>query len=180
VLDELMIPLEREIGDRWHAGKSSVAQEHLLTTVIRSRLLVLVHGTPRGAGDKALLACFPEEEHDVGTWAAALRLRYRGWRIAVLGARTPVNELVQSVKAYQPRLVGLSAIADPGKGTIAEVLTPLREVLPRGARILVGGAGAEHRAGEVKAAGAQIAPPGWEATLPERAKTPQRAGRPVA
>jgi hypothetical protein len=63
------------------------------------RLLGLARGWDRGAGPRALLACAPSEQHDLGLIALGVALRARGWRITYLGQDTPLETLAESARS---------------------------------------------------------------------------------
>jgi DNA-binding transcriptional MerR regulator len=109
VLSEVIVPFLHEVGERWERGELSVAQEHFASNVIRGRLLGLARGWGAGSGPRALLACPPEERHDLGLIAFGLTLRARGWRIDFLGSDTPIESIVRAARATEPALVVLSA-----------------------------------------------------------------------
>jgi MerR family transcriptional regulator, light-induced transcriptional regulator len=102
VLRDVVLPYLRELGDRWESGEASVAQEHFASQVLRGRLLGLARGWDRGTGPRALLACVPGEQHDLGLIAFGLGLRDRGWRITFLGPDTPLDTLADAVAMLQP------------------------------------------------------------------------------
>ena len=52
VVDEIVLPTLRRLGDRWAAGEVTVAQEHFATNLLRGRLLGLARGWGAG-GDRA-------------------------------------------------------------------------------------------------------------------------------
>src|SRR3954452_11984591 len=93
VLREVVIPYLRDLGERWERGEASVAQEHFASQILRGRLLGLARGWDRGPGPRALLACLPGEQHDLGLIVFGLGLRDRGWRITFLGPDTPLDTL---------------------------------------------------------------------------------------
>jgi len=109
VLREVVMPYLRELGDRWERGEASVAQEHFASQVLRGRLLGLARGWDRGPGPRALLACMPGEQHDLGLIVFGLGLRDRGWRITFLGPDTPLDTLSDTATTLQPDAVVLSA-----------------------------------------------------------------------
>jgi DNA-binding transcriptional MerR regulator len=138
VLEQVVLPLLRDIGDRWARGEISVGQEHFAANLLRGRLLGLARGWDRGAGPRAVLACPPGEEHDLGLIAFGLALRDQGWRITFLGADTPFDALLDVARSVRPDAVVL-AVTDP------ERLGPVEAALPelRGeARVWLGGSGA--------------------------------------
>ncbi|NOK17309.1 MerR family transcriptional regulator [Corallococcus carmarthensis] len=144
--EDVLVPVQREVGERWHAGTLSVAQEHLVTQVVRERVVSLLHGAPRGGRKHAVLACFPEEEHEIGLLGAALRLRYAGLRVTLLGQRVPAEGLGETVARAKPDVVGLSAVMNRGATVFEDVLTRIRDALPQGLPLWVGGPAAQAHA----------------------------------
>jgi MerR family transcriptional regulator, light-induced transcriptional regulator len=138
VLREIVMPYLRDLGDRWARGEVSVAQEHFASQVLRGRLLGLARGWDRGSGPRALLACMPREQHDLGLIVFGLGLRDRGWRITFLGPDTPLETLADAVGALQPDAVVLAATTperfDAGRDALRR--------LARAARLWAAGAGA--------------------------------------
>ncbi len=109
VLDALVLPVLRELGDRWSRGEASVSQEHFASGMLRGRLLGLARGWGAGGGRLALLACPSGELHDLGLIAFGLSLHRRGWRISMLGADTPGEALVEATDRLAPDVVVLYA-----------------------------------------------------------------------
>jgi DNA-binding transcriptional MerR regulator len=109
VLREVVLTYLRELGDRWERGEVSVAQEHFASQILRGRLLGLGRGWDQGSGPRALLACMPGEQHDLGLIAFGLALRNRGWRITFLGPDTPLDTLTDAVTALRPDAVVVAA-----------------------------------------------------------------------
>lgn len=140
--EQVMVPVQREVGERWHQGTLSVAEEHLVTHAVRVRLLSLLHGAPRLSRRHVVCACFPDEDHEVGLLGAALRFRHAGFRVTYLGARTPVEHLARTVLAVRPDAVALSAVNDDGRRAFAKTLRAVFEALPAKSRVYLGGAGA--------------------------------------
>jgi DNA-binding transcriptional MerR regulator len=150
LLGEVVLPYLNDLGRRWERGEVTVAQEHFASAVVRGRLLGLARGWGRGLGPRALLACMPGEQHDLGLIAFGLALRARGWRIAYLGGDMPVESVLSAARAVDPAAVVLSAV-DPER---FRRLTSELETLAREHRIYFGGAGA--REVDAKAAGATL------------------------
>lgn len=102
------------IGDRWHEGTFSVAQEHMASEALGSvardmlRLLEPIDGAP-----SAVVACFADEEHAMPLYGVAFALVQWGYRPLVLGARTPPSAIRHAVESIQPGLVALSVTVEP-------------------------------------------------------------------
>ena len=113
-LTEVVMPFLRELGEGWAAGERTVGQEHFASNVIAGRLRALARGWGDGRGPRALLACPPGEQHELGLLAFGLLLRKRRWRIAYFGSDTPASDLVPAVAELAPDLVVLGAMrAEP-------------------------------------------------------------------
>jgi MerR family transcriptional regulator, light-induced transcriptional regulator len=149
VLREVVLPYLRELGDRWERGDASVAQEHFASQVLRGRLLGLARGWDRGTGPRALLACVPGEQHDLGLIVFGLGLRDRGWRITFLGPDTPLDTLTDAAATLCPDAVVVVASTpdrlDQGRAALRR--------LARSVPLWVAGGGATPKA--AAAAGAQ-------------------------
>ncbi|AKQ69165.1 Transcriptional regulator, MerR family [Myxococcus hansupus] len=145
--DEVLTPLLCEVGERWAAGTLTVSQEHLVSQVVRERLVSLLHAAPQGRRRHAVLACFPDEEHEMGLLGAALRLRHLGVRVTLLGQRVPATDLGRTVAALRPDFVGLSTVMNRGEADFEAALSQVMQALPAKVPVWVGGAAARsHRA----------------------------------
>jgi DNA-binding transcriptional MerR regulator len=111
LLAAVILPYLHELGERWERGEVSVAQEHFASSVLRGRLLGLARGWGRGAGPRALLACPPGEQHDLGLIAFGLALRERGWRIDYLGTDTPIESVAEAAATLDPELLVISSVS---------------------------------------------------------------------
>lgn len=135
---DVVIPYLRQLGERWQNHELSVADEHFASAIVAGRLQGLARRWSRGAGPLAVLACPPEERHDLGLLCFGLALRSRGWRIAYLGADTPVAAIEETVEDIGPATLVLSA-AIPGR---FEAHLDELAVLSARTPMAIGGAGA--------------------------------------
>jgi DNA-binding transcriptional MerR regulator len=138
VLSKVVVPFLHELGEGWERGAVSVAQEHFASSILRGRLLALARSWDRGLGPRALLACAPGEQHDLGLICFGLALRERGWRIGYLGADTPIESVTSAARAFAPEFLVLSAVAAE---RFRANENELRE-LAKATRLCLGGAGA--------------------------------------
>ena len=141
VVGSLLLPVLSEIGERWSEGRISVGQEHFASELVRGRLLGVARGWGGGDGPLALLACPPGEQHDIGLIAFGLALRRRGWRIAFLGANTPVATIGDTADQLQPQAV---VVAAADEQPLRDAAAELRELAGRHP-VLLGGDGAGSR-----------------------------------
>jgi len=108
-LGEVVMPVLREVGERWAAGELTIAQEHFATNVLRGRLLGLARGWGHGNGPIALLACTSGEQHDLPLMLFGISLRAAGWRIVFLGADIPASTIEQAAESIAPAAVVIAA-----------------------------------------------------------------------
>jgi len=141
VLQQLILPVLREIGEEWERGTLEVGQEHFASNLVRERLLALARLWGRGGGPLAILTCAPGERHDIGLIAFGLVLRSHGWRILFLGADTPVATLRRAIETTDPRLV---VVASMDSALLEAQGTELRR-LGRSAPLVLSGAGASEK-----------------------------------
>jgi DNA-binding transcriptional MerR regulator len=134
--EQFVTPLMREVGERWHARRLSIAEEHLITHAVREKLTSLLASAPRRAKRHVICACLPAEDHDIGLLGAALRFRHSGWKVTFLGARTPARQLAAACRKLEPDLVAVSAVRS------VRGLSAIVKSLPEGTQIVVGGAAA--------------------------------------
>ena len=154
--DEVLAPLQREVGERWHQGTLTVAEEHLVTQAIRQRVLTMIHQAPRRSKRHVVCACFPKDDHELGLLGAALKFRYAGWRVTFLGARTPAEHLARVVRVVQPQVVALSCVHDEGAEAFKETLSEMMLERGEGSVFVIGGRGAEAHPDIVSALGGKL------------------------
>ncbi|HYO58143.1 MerR family transcriptional regulator [Archangium sp.] len=140
--EEVLMPLQCEVGERWHAGEFSVGQEHLVTQEVRARLISLLHVARDKGRRRVVLACFPDELHEIGLLGVALRMRHAGMSVTLLGQRTPTGEVGRVTRELKADLVGLSAVTDHGALDFEDTLSRIVAGVPKGTPVWVGGAAA--------------------------------------
>lgn len=139
LVDLVVLPALREVGERWERGEATVGQEHFATNIVRGRLAGLARNWGAGSGPLAILACPPGELHDMGLFAFGLVLRARGWRLAYLGANAPLETIADAAKYLKPHIVVLAALTpEPFRSAIGEIAR-----LGERTRVLLAGAGAD-------------------------------------
>jgi DNA-binding transcriptional MerR regulator len=127
---EVILPLLRDLGERWARAELDVGQEHFASRLIEARLLAMLRGSDRGSGPMALLACAPGELHTLGLVGFGIALRNRGWRITYLGADTPITSLRRAAEDVTPALVVLSAAMPTQLAGIEDQVRDLAATVP--------------------------------------------------
>ncbi len=140
LLESIIVPLLHRIGHLWEIGEMRVAHEHLATAIIRNFLgnLAASHEAPPHA--PVLVAGTPiGQTHELGAIFAAVTAMAAGWRVIYVGADMPANEFVHVAIESNARAIALSVIYPPDDPRLVHDLTRLKQLLPAGVHILIGG-----------------------------------------
>jgi DNA-binding transcriptional MerR regulator len=153
VTRRLLLPLLEELGERWQSTEGSVAEEHFFGVYMRNKLGARFHHRPRRAsGPKLLIACLPGELHEIGALLFALAVQELGYRIVLLGANTPLEDLPVVVRRAAIDAVVLSGSIEPASGLLDESLPKL--VVAARVPVCVGGLTSVKHRDAIVAAGA--------------------------
>lgn len=106
---DILLPFLRGVGEGWERGEVDVADEHFASDLVRTRVAALMVGAGSEAGPLALLACPPDERHDIALKAFELVLFRAGWRTRFLGADTPTSSLAFAADVIRPDVLVLAA-----------------------------------------------------------------------
>jgi len=111
VTEKLLMPLLAELGRRWAEDEGSIAEEHFFGFYIRNKLGARFHHRVKSKkGAKLLMACLPGDRHETGLLLFALAANAAGYRIVLLGADMPLEELPPAAQK-----AGCSAIILSGR-----------------------------------------------------------------
>jgi methanogenic corrinoid protein MtbC1 len=131
---------EKEIGELWHIGDVSIAEERLVSETTREvmALIVAKHAPRNGNGRSLVAAAVAGNSHDIGLRAVADLFRLDGWRCLFLGANVPAAEIARMAATFDVDLVVLNATLTTQLKPLGEAIETLRAAAP-GRKILVGG-----------------------------------------
>lgn len=157
LIERVVSPLLRRVGEAWERGDVTPAQEHLASGVV-SRTLGWVLESFRAdpAAPLAVAATPSGQRHALGALLAAATAAARGWRISYLGADLPGEEIAAAARKTGARAVMLSLVYPPADASLAGELRALRAGLPARTALLVGGQAAPGYADALEEAGARV------------------------
>lgn len=138
VLREALLPYLHYLGDRWEHGQASIADEHFASNLLRGRLAGFARGWGHGHGPRAVLACPPGEQHDMGLLMFGIVLHRCGWRVEYLGASTPIAELARTARQAHADTIVLAAAIENHFDGLTDDLARLARQIP----LALAGAGA--------------------------------------
>jgi MerR family transcriptional regulator, light-induced transcriptional regulator len=136
----VLAPALREVGERWHRGEMSIAQERIASNCARRQLIALLHTFNSVAkGAAVVFATLSGERHELGilmyaTIAASLRVR-----TFYLGADLPAEEVARCAVKIAAMAVAISLVNHDQLETTLAQLHSLREQLPDEVEIWLGG-----------------------------------------
>ena len=142
LLEELVSPLLVAAGENWRSGEWRVGHEHMASAAVRGMLhrAQMTPSTPPHAA--GLVVTTPAgQRHEIGALMASVVAAAQGWRNVYLGPDMPAHDIVDAVRRTNARALALSIIYPSDDPFLPKELDILREHLPAGFPILVGGAG---------------------------------------
>ena len=144
IADTFLCAAMRRVGDLWHAGEISVAQEHVATRTATSALrsLQAVLGAPGREQRRALCCSVEDDFHELPVRLAALTLEEGGLEAFNLGMSTPFSALAEAVERFRPELVCVASTLLVSVDRAAREYAAFHKTARRvGAAIVLGGAG---------------------------------------
>jgi len=141
VISEVLSPVLREVGERWHRGEFSVGQERLVSSSVRrqiSGLLNTYNSMARGA--PIVFATVSGEPHELGILMFAALAASRKLRTCYLGADLPPEEISNFATRVHAAAVAVSMVLPENLDASMEKLAILRAGLPSSVEIWIGGA----------------------------------------
>jgi len=140
LLDQVLVPLLEEIGERCRAGDMRVSQEHVASAVLRTFLAQLAAGYRVPQRAPVLVVSTPAgQRHELGALMAALSAAAEGWKVIYLGPDLPAEEIVYAALETKAFAVALSVVYPPDDPRVADELRRLRRVLPKEMKLFIGG-----------------------------------------
>jgi DNA-binding transcriptional MerR regulator/methylmalonyl-CoA mutase cobalamin-binding subunit len=150
-VDEVLMPVLREVGERWARGEIGIADEHYATAFAREKIAAIFHEMDGGSvgGPTAVIAGLPGEQHELGLMAAGVHLLDAGWRVIYLGMDVPLPEIGRVAAERRPAMVCTSVMRPTESADFERILRELRTAVPRGTEVVLGGGGIPDEFGEL-------------------------------
>ena len=156
-LARVAVPLLRRVGDEWHAGRLTTAQEHLASSVLHDIFVERMRAySAHSDSPRVLIATPAGERHAIGAALVGAAAAVDGWTVIYLGADLPAREISTAAIASDVRAVALSVLYVDDRERIVRELRTLRSQLPAGIALFVGGSGALSLARELSGSGIRV------------------------
>ncbi len=159
LIEKVLAPMMRRVGDLWRDGSLSICHEHLATALVRSLLNTLraAHSIP-GAGPEIVVTTPVGQDHELGALMAAVTAASPGWKVSYLGPNLPGDEIASAAAVRKARAVALSLVYPTDDPRLADDLRRLRRLLAFETALIVGGPAAQAYDAALREAGALRVP----------------------
>ena len=153
VSSRLSSPLLQILGERWEQRAAGIAEEHFFSVYLRNKLGTRIHHlNGRNSGPMLMVPCLPGEHHEMGMLFFALGAVDHGYRVLVLGADMPLEQIPEVLTRRLCSAVVLSGSASSSGQLLTSQLTSLLKAVK--VPVLVGGAVSDPYAGVIESCGA--------------------------
>jgi methanogenic corrinoid protein MtbC1 len=159
LIERVLAPLMRQIGEMWQAGSLSIRHEHMATVLVRALLGTLraAYTMPR-PGPEIVVTTPAGQIHEVGALMAAVTAAAAGWRVAYLGPNMPAEEIASAVVARRAKAVALSLVFPEDDPKLPDEIRRLRGLLANDVVLLIGGPCVRAYERVIREAGATLVP----------------------
>ena len=139
-ITQIIFPFLDKVGILWMTNHINIAQEHLVTNIIRQKLIVGIEGAVSHIErNKTALLFLPEgEQHELGLLYIYYLLKVRGVKVLYLGANLPVKDLEFVVKMKKPDILYSHITCLPGRSSFEKFMSQYKQHLA-GTKMLLSG-----------------------------------------
>jgi methanogenic corrinoid protein MtbC1 len=156
-IESVAAPLLRRVGSEWHAGRLSMAHEHMVSSLLHDIIAERMRAFGRRAdAPRMVVATLAGERHAIGAVLAGAAAAVEGWNVLHLGADLPAAAIAEAARSADARVVAVSIVYVENRQALLEELQTLRETLPSAVTLVAGGGGAARIADELSAIGVRV------------------------
>jgi DNA-binding transcriptional MerR regulator/methylmalonyl-CoA mutase cobalamin-binding subunit len=141
LVSDVLQPLLREVGERWHRGDFAISQERLVSSIVRRHVGLMLDAYDRNARRAPIVfATLPGERHELGLLACAMMCASRGHKVHYLGPDLPAAEIARFAREVGAAVVALSVVMPDKVGDAPAQLAELVAGLSEATDVWLGGA----------------------------------------
>ena len=158
LLDTLIIPLMRQVGQKWSEGSLRIMHEHLASNVVHAHLChMLDYPAPTAAELPRILIATPAGQWCyLGALAVAVISKDHGWEPVFLGPNLPSEDIAAASATLNPQLIALSVTCRVNDTFMQNELSHLSGLLENGCPLIFGGQASETYRRDIEANGGQV------------------------
>ena len=140
VLENIVSPILKMIGNQWKSGDIRVSHEHLATEVIKNYLKNIIFLSNISSNSPKIVVTTPKGQiHDVGATLVAATCSLEGWEVVYLGPNLPSEEIAGAVKQNNAQALALSIVYPENDPALLHELQNIRELIDSKIVIFAGG-----------------------------------------
>lgn len=107
IVDDVLQPVQEDLGHRWAAGDIGIADEHAATATIEDLLVKLGATAAPPTRPTVVIVSAPGDVHSIGLRAVSGVLMLDGYRTIYLGGSIPAADLGDFLEFHQPFALAL-------------------------------------------------------------------------
>lgn len=139
VLFDLLVPTQRDVGNRWQEGDYLVAEEHAATATVETVVSLLAGALDQPADAMhVVVAAAQGDHHSLPARLVATYLLFMGYRTTFLGANVLAADLSEYLEVESPKALVLSCAMT---GHLLGARATVRAAHRAGTPVIVGGRG---------------------------------------
>jgi DNA-binding transcriptional MerR regulator/methylmalonyl-CoA mutase cobalamin-binding subunit len=140
LIERVLVPLMRRIGDLWHQGMLRPIHEHMASAVVRSFLGGMSGAChPEASAPRLVVTTPARQRHELGALLVAATAGGEGWQVTYLGPDLPPEEIAAAALQKGARAVALSITYPPDDPLLVDDLRRLSRLLGSHTTLIVGG-----------------------------------------
>jgi methanogenic corrinoid protein MtbC1 len=140
LIEAVLVPVMRAVGDRWVDGMLGIAHEHMASAIVRNFLSgVVLSRAVSGTGPHIVVGTPAKQLHELGSLVVAATAASTGWDVTYLGVDLPHTSVAAAARETDARAVALSITYPDDDPLLSEELRALRDGLPARTVLVVGG-----------------------------------------
>jgi hypothetical protein len=131
-IDQIIFPFLHRIGILWLTNHIHPAQEHLVTNIIRQKLIVgIERAIPRVNANRTVLLFLPEGEyHELGLLYVYYLLKRQGAKVLYLGADMPLKDVEMVCRFKNPDYLYTHLTGIAGNFNFEKFLSQTSQCIP--------------------------------------------------
>lgn len=144
-IEELIFPFLEKVGLLWITNNINPAQEHLVTNLIRQKILVGIEQSENlFSENKSVLLFLPEgEHHELGLLYVYYLIKNKGIKVFYLGADVPYEDLAFLVDAKKPDYVYSHLTSVAHNFNLEKFILNLQQKIPQ-MNVVISGSPVQH------------------------------------
>ena len=140
LIEQVIEPLMRRVGELWHEGSLRIADEHLASSVVRRFVDGIRMGLQPALDAPHIIVTTPTGQlHEIGAVLVSTLAAAAHWRVTYMGANLPADDIAVAAHHNDARAVALSIVYPLDDPYLGRELIKLRQALGDDIYLFVGG-----------------------------------------